>query len=133
MKTLKTIFFNLPLTLFLLIPIMSSAEDKHLPISAGEYLDVKAFKVTNRGECPIYKVEMWTLPPDSSILQRITKSASFKANIGTIEKGYYKTVKFNELINDEGKRLDDSYVIGSVKFRGSHCGEDLNNHIDWRD
>ena len=104
--------------------VQAGNKNEHLPLEVTRYADVRKFKVVNVGKCPIYKLEFWTLPPDSSFLQRLIKSASFEVNMGTLEKGYYKEVPFRDLVNSEGKRLDDNYVIDLLKFKGSYCGED---------
>jgi len=132
-KNKTFLFVLISFLLFATMPNFSLAEErKILPISAGEYTDAKIFKITNKGNQPIYKLEMWTLPPNSSLWQRVTQCASFKKHIGTLEANTYINIPFNELINDDGKRLDDSYVIGSVKFEGSYEGETLYTHIGWQ-
>ena len=108
-----------------LFHVQAADEDPSLPLNVTRFTDSKEFKIVNTGDCPIYKLEMWTLPPDSSFIQRMTRNASFEKDLGTLEKNYYTRFPASDLIDGNGKRLDGSYVIGMVKFKGSYCGENL--------
>ena len=111
-------------------PAYSSGKDMLLPLLTSHDKNENLIKITNNGECPIYKLEMWTLPPNSTFIQRVTRNASFKLDVGTLEKNGQKTIQFRDLINSDGKRLDDNYVIGSIRFKGSYCGDTLQANTD---
>jgi len=95
-----------------------------LPVSLTVYSDSSTIRITNDGECPIYKLHVSTVPPKAGLLTRMF-GVSFQATIGTLKTGYHIDVPTRSLINSDGKKLDDDYTIGEWVLQGSYCGDDL--------
>ncbi len=103
--------------------ITPNEEKVALPLKVRVYYNLEKFKIRNEGECDIHNLEMWTLPPNASFFQRITRSSSFQTELETLAKSKKVRLKFGELINAEGKKLDSTYVVDMLNFKGNYCGE----------
>jgi hypothetical protein len=119
-------------SLFILISIafQVKADKPDLPVNLAR--DDTRIQITNTGECPIYKLRVYTSPPTDSGFKRFLYSlvaVSFEKNIGTLKEKSHITIPKSELINGDGKRLDSSYVIGLWHLKGSYCGENLSTMI----
>lgn len=89
------------------------------------------FMVTNTGDCTIYKLHVKSVPPRkegvgnffSRLGAEVASIGSFSMRLGKIEKGERIFFYRSELTNSEGQKLTDDFVIGSLIFEGSTCGD----------
>ncbi|NDV89699.1 hypothetical protein GTH32_00615 [Alteromonas sp. 345S023] len=122
---LKLIFL-----IFVCMPFQVKADTSDLPVTLAR--DNTRIQITNMGDCPIYKLRVYTAPPADSGFKRLLNSivaVSFEKDIGTLNESSSITLPKSDLINSDGKRLDSSYVIGRWYLRGSYCGENLSKVI----
>lgn len=117
------------LIIFMAFLIIKSAMSAELPLQFSKD-QVGNLTITNVGSCPIYKLQISTVPPGSGFIgiavelgALLVGKNSFEKTIGTLEKGYYITINQSELINQEGRKLSDDYVIGYWHFSGNYCGD----------
>ena len=91
----------------------------------------RPIKITNEGSCPIYGLEVRTTPPDREWFSNsvaylgalLGVSSTFRRKLGTLERGDSTSFAMGDLLNSDGKKLSDDYVIGSWVFTGSYCGK----------
>ncbi|MCW5211976.1 hypothetical protein VU04_03590 [Desulfobulbus sp. TB] len=122
-------FITLYFIFFLLLSSVDFAFSGSLPIEFIQ--DGDKFTVINLGECIIYKLEVRSIPPKKkSIMNHFSRMGaelagigSFSASLGNIENGSRIHFYRSDLSNSDGMKLTDNYVLGSLRFEGSTCGE----------
>ncbi|MBM9518919.1 hypothetical protein JWG39_03705 [Desulforhopalus vacuolatus] len=89
------------------------------------------YTVYNRGECTIYKLHVKSVPPKkegvvnffSRLGAEVVSIGSFSKTLDNIEKGESLSFNRSELTSSKGEKLITDFVIGSLIFEGSTCGE----------
>lgn len=121
----------------LLLPVTALADGPRPRISA--YVTGDEIKVENKGSCPLYRVELYTIPPDkgdlSSVWSRLTASTvgagSYSYKIGTIDENEKKFIPIRYLVNSSGERLDlDRVRVGDFVLDVNYCG--YNHKVNWK-
>lgn len=133
-RSIKSLFVLFSL---LLLPIAALADGPRPRISA--YVVGDEIKVENTGSCPLYRVEIYTIPPDkgdlSSVWSRLTAltvgAGSYSYKIGTIYESKKKFIPIRYLVNSSGERLDlDRVRVGDFVLDVNYCG--YNHTMRWK-
>lgn len=111
------------------IPVTAFASE--LPIRLVEDSITGGLSVINNGQCPIYKLEISTIPPAQDNLVGVMSKfnaylfgkGSFQKTLGTLEKGETLYIDKTSILNNEGKKLGNDYVVGVWRLTGNYCGE----------
>ncbi len=88
-------------------------------------------RIKNRGHCPLYRVEIYSVPPDrgdlSSVWSRLVAetvgAGSYSYKIGTIQEDGERYIPISNLVNSSGERLNlDTVSVGKFVLNVSYCG-----------
>ena len=109
-------------------PIVSAS---NLPIELRDFNRTNDLRVKNDGNCPIYKLMIRTVPPEQDgVLNFLARAGAEIAGLGAftkaierLEVGESIIVSRSSLLNNEGRKLNNDYMVGSWYFEGSYCGE----------
>ena len=127
MKIKITTAYIVLLSIFILVPAYSADNDLSIQLRGTN----TQYTVINTSNCYIYKLNVRSVPPKkegvgnffSRLGAEVAGIASFSKRLGAIPKGESITFKLSDLTNSDGRKLTSDYIIGSLKFTGSNCGE----------